>query len=860
MPTNQSPAPGEPVVALADAADLGIELVGGKAAALGRLVRSGVGDVPDGFVVTTAAFDRVVDADPEVARLVAELTTADADRRSATAAALRDAIVTLPVPASLTRVIEDAVAGQGGAAFAVRSSATAEDLSGASFAGQHDSHLRVGAAEVVDHVRRCWASLHTGRAVRYRAEHGIDQRRVRMAVLVQRLVDAEVSGVLFSAVPTTSDRTVTVVESVPGLGDALVAGQVTAIARRVVRGVVEPVSGDPADPSTGPGVALTTGDLTTGDLVGLDALGRRIERLFGAPQDIEWCRHDGRFHVVQSRPITTLFPIPGRPEDGNRVHVSVGHQQMMTDAMKPLGLSVWQLTSPARMLDAGGRLFVDVTDRLASPAARPALLDALGRSDPRLRGALETVAARDGFLPTPDPDSVAPPPPPTAGVELLDPDPSLVTDLVDAHVRSVDALGRVLADRSGPEVFDAIVDDLAVMRERLFDPRGLQVIGTALEATWWLREHVASWLGEDAPAGLTDTLSRSAPGNVTAEMGLALLDVADAVRPHGDVIGVLERLTADDDVLGALVDVGGGEDVRRAIEGFLDRYGVRCVGEIDITRPRWVDRPGALVPTILANVRNAEPGAARVRDEAGREAAEHARRDLLDRLRALPDGDEKARAADLMIERLRTFMGYREYPKFAMISRYHQYRQALVAEARALVAAGVLDEVDDAWFLTFDELREAVATQRVDRELIVRRREDHVAFERLTPPRVITSDGEVLAGTPLGVDLPPGALAGLPVSAGTVEGRARIVLDIADADLDTGDILVTTHTDPSWSPLFTTIAGLVTEVGGVMTHGAVVAREYGLPAVVAVDGATTSLRDGQRIRVDGAAGHVVPLD
>jgi rifampicin phosphotransferase len=225
-------------------------------------------------------------------------------------------------------------------------------------------------------------------------------------------------------------------------------------------------------------------------------------------------------------------------------------------------------------------------------------------------------------------------------------------------------------------------------------------------------------------------------------------------------------------------------------------------------------------------------------------------------LRALPDGEQKAEQAKGMIDRVRTFIGYREYPKYGMVSRYFVYKQALLEEAGRLAQAHVLREKEDIFYLTLQDLHDVVRTNHVDDQLISQRKEAFKSDQALTPPRVFTSEGEVIAGAYRRDGVPPGALVGLPVSAGTVEGRARVVLDIAEADLEAGDILVTPYTDPSWTPLFVAINGLVTEVGGLTTHGAVIAREYGLPAVVGVEHATRRIRDGQRIRVHGTDGYV----
>ena len=312
----------------------------------------------------------------------------------------------------------------------------------------------------------------------------------------------------------------------------------------------------------------------------------------------------------------------------------------------------------------------------------------------------------------------------------------------------------------------------------------------------------------------------------------------------------------DDGFLDELATLAGGQEARDAIRAFLAEYGMRCVGEIDITRPRWSERPTTLVPLILGNVKNFEPGAGERRFEQGRQEAWAKEQELLARLLTLPDGERKAEEAKRMIDRVRTFMGYREYPKYGLVSRHFVYKQALLEEAERLVGAGVLREREEIFYLTFQELHDVVRTHQVDDRLIAQRKDAFRAHEALTPPRVLTSEGEVITGAYRRDDVPVGALIGLPVSAGTIEGRARVILDVADAELEPGDILVTAFTDPSWSPLFVAITGLVTEVGGLMTHGAVIAREYGLPAVVGVEHATRLIRDGQRIRVHGTDGYV----
>jgi pyruvate,water dikinase len=259
---------------------------------------------------------------------------------------------------------------------------------------------------------------------------------------------------------------------------------------------------------------------------------------------------------------------------------------------------------------------------------------------------------------------------------------------------------------------------------------------------------------------------------------------------------------------------------------------------------------------ILGNIKNFEPGVGQRRFAQGRQDAWNKEQELLTRLRALPDGERKAAEAKRMIDRVRTFIGYREYPKYHIVSRYFVYKQALLTEAERLVHAHVLPQKEDIFYLRLAELHDVVRTNHVHEQLIQQRKDAFESYQALTPPRVLTSDGEVVAGRYRRAGIPAGALVGLPVSAGTVEGRARVLLDMAGADLEADDILVTAYTDPSWTPVFVAIKGLVTEVGGLMTHGAVIAREYGLPAVVGVEHATRLIRDGQRIRVHGSDGYI----
>jgi len=849
-----------------------VAVVGGKGAHLGELSRIEGLRVPPGFCVTTDAFRRIMVEAPSMHDRLDRLSRLNPDDRGAIralSAEVRDAIEGAAIPDDVAAAITGALAAlDERAAYAVRSSATAEDMPTASFAGQQDTYLNiVGPTAILEHVSRCWASLFTERAVTYRLRNGFDSREVRMAVVVQQMIVPDASGILFTADPVTSNRKVATVEAGFGLGEALVSGLVNPDVYRVRDGEIvdkaiaakhRAIEASPAGGTRERAIERSRQEqpaLTDAQVVRLAQLGRRIETHFGCPQDIEWCMADDEFHIVQSRPITTLYPIPDVDDRQNHVYISVGHQQMMTDAMKPLGLSMWQLKAMPRMYEAGGRLFVDVAPMLASSASRAGTVEGLGKSDPLIGDALRTILDRGDFI-TLLPDEGHRESPAGGVPAPIETDPAIVAELRRRSEASIAVLKRDIQATSGSALIDFILEDIQELKRILWDPTNHQAIMAGMEATWWLNDHLEAWLGEKNAA---DALAQSAPDNVTSEMGLALLDVADAIRPHPAVVAFLHDVE-DEGFLDQLPKIAGGRQARDAIRGYLDSYGMRCVGEIDITRPRWSERPTTLVPVILGNINNFEPGAGKRRFEQGRQEASRKEREILERLRALPDGERKAEETKRMIDRLRTFIGYREHPKYAIVSRSFIYKQALMAEAERLVQARVIREKEDVFYLTLAELRAVVDTNHVDDHLIQQRKEAFRSYQALTPPRVLTSDGEVVTGSYRRDDVPSTALVGLAVSAGTIVGRARVILDMADAEVDAGDILVTAYTDPSWSPLFVAISGLVTEVGGLMTHGAVIAREYGLPAVVGVEHATKLIRDGQRIRVNGTDGYIEVLE
>ncbi|UYX49957.1 phosphoenolpyruvate synthase [Bacillus thuringiensis] len=851
-----------------------LSLVGGKGLNLGELTNIQGIQVPEGFSVTTVGYEKAIEQNEAFQTLLQQLAILkieDRDQIGKISKKIRESIMTVEIPVDVAESVAQSLSRFGDEhAYAVRSSATAEDLPYASFAGQQDTYLNIiGKEAILQHVRKCWASLFTERAVIYRIQNGFDHNQVSICVVVQRMVFPEASGILFTADPITSNRKVLSIDASFGLGEALVSGLVSADNYKVKEGgitgkmiatkklaIYALKEGGTETKQIAPN-QQTVQTITNQQILQLARIGRQIEAYFGCPQDIEWCLADDTFYIVQSRPITTLYPIPEANDQENHVYISVGHQQMMTDAMKPLGLSFFLLTTRAPMRKAGGRLFVDATQKLASPASRDFLINTLGKSDPLIRDALTTVIERDGFIKLlPDDEkekSVSKSVPPASSQPQIENNPAIVTDLIKNSQASIEELKRNIQTKSGSAVFDFILEDIQQQLQKiLFSPQSTAVIMAGMNASSWVNEKMEQWLVEKNAA---DTLSQSVQNNITSEMGLALLDVADMIRPYPEVIAYLQHIE-DDSFLDELVKFEGGDKARNAIYAFLNKYGMRCSGEIDITKTRWSEKPTTIIPMILNNIRDFEIGAGKRKFEAGLQEALKKEEELLERLQHLPDSKQKIEETKRMISNIRNFIGYREYPKYGMINRYFIYKQAILKEAEQLVQNSVINEIEDIYYLTFEELREVVRTNKLDYKVIHKQKNDYKLYEKLTLPRVITSDGEIITGKYKRENLPAEAIVGLPVSSGVIEGRARVILNMEDANLEDGDILVTAFTDPGWTPLFVSIKGLVTEVGGLMTHGAVIAREYGLPAVVGVENATKLIKDGQRIRVHGTEGYI----
>jgi pyruvate,water dikinase len=874
-----------------------VATAGGKGANLSRLARAGFA-VPPGFILATDAYRAYVAANglgSVIAEALGRLTSEDAAALSRAAATIQAAFAAGEIPAETTAALRAAYGALGAGPVAVRSSATAEDLPDLSFAGQQDTYLNVlGEEQLLAAVTRCWGSLWTARAIGYRARNGIPQLSTALAVVVQRLVQSEVSGVLFTANPLTGLRGEAVIDATFGLGEALVSGQVepdqyvvdaltgavvsvTAGAKGVItrprpQGGVETVAVDDRTGAT----------LRTDQLQALVALGRAIEAAFGVPQDVEWALADDELVVLQSRPITSLFPVPRLSDDPLWVWFSFGSVQGLLGPMTPLGQDVVRVLLAGMSTElgvprsaetlqvfapAGERLWVEINGMVRHPIGRRLVGPVLDYVEPSVGRILRRLMA--------DPRL-------GAGTGRL----RFVTIWRVARFLlpvALRAAGNMIRPRRARDRFDAALETrlaatavsetgdryarlaavAAFLRETLADafpfllPRFLPLMAPGM-ATLRLLQTLAG------DTGLAMEATRGMPRNVTTEMDLALWQTARAIAADQASLALFQTLAAGElarrFLAGALPP-----RAQTAVADFLTRYGMRGVGEIDFGQPRWREDPTSVMEALQSYLQIDPAQAPDALFARGETAAEVAVDALVTAVRPHRFGRLKAKLVRAAAGRMRLFLGARESPKFFIIRLMGQARATLLTVGRAFVDAGTFDRPDDLVYLRLAELealaRRQAAPQGDWRALVAKRRAAYAReARRKQVPRVLVSDGRAFyEGVGAGSDT-EARLAGSPVSAGVVEGVVRVVLDPHGAALVPGEILVCPGTDPAWTPLFMAAGGLITEVGGMMTHGSVVAREVGIPAVVGVHQATTRLRTGQRIRLDGTSGQIAILD
>lgn len=887
-----------------------LETVGGKGANLARLARAGL-PVPGAFLLPVGAYRTFV-AENGLAKVIeaalqgldvtapAALEAASAQIRSAFAGGM----LSLPLRAAL----DEGYRSLGDAPVAVRSSATAEDLPDMSFAGQQDTYLNVrGIQALQDAVVACWSSLWTARAIGYRARNGVSHGSVALAVVVQEMVPAQASGVLFTANPLSGRRTETVVDATLGLGEALVSGQVEPD-----HYVVESATGVILHKSLGSKAAVIVGAAGGGtvtqrqdhgtqqavpdDVIGeLAALGRRVQELYGAPQDIEWAWANGRIDLLQARPITSLYPLPdGMPLEPVQAMTAFAAIQGVFEPFTPLGQdSIKLLLSSVRRLlgyapdfgrqtlvvSAGERLYINVTPVLSNQIGRNIVPYIASAIDPGVALAYRQVVQDPHFAPAGPvmrPDTLRRLMPFAGRMARRivrtwrDPDGARrqLTSTMDAWVEQSTAAAAPTGDlwRDFDRTLDLLLS-IADLMPNLVVPLGVATVIAGMAPFFGILERFATEAAEASGrpevAQLPLTIARSLPYNVTTEMDLALWQAAEIIRSDAAEMRAFQEAPAAELAAGYLA--GRLPPVTQmAVAIFMYQYGMRGPGEIDIGRPRWCEQPEPLMQTIQSYLAIADPEFAPDAVFArGLAHAEAAAAQLLAAVAATPGGRVKQHLVRWGIGRYRAVAGLREAPKFFAVRMMNIMRRGLLRSGAQLAADGQLEQPGDLFFLTVSELQEIGSRHSVSpalRERVTERRAlREREMRRRQLPRVLLSDGTAYyAGVQAAGDSDH-ILLGDPVSPGVVEGIVHVVLSPSGAQLAPGEILVCPGTDPAWTPLFLAAGGLVMEVGGMMTHGSVVAREYGIPAVVGVHEATSRLHDGQRIRVDGMTGTITLL-
>lgn len=876
--------------------DATLDTVGGKGASLSRLAQAGF-SVPPGFHVTTAAYRRFVEANSLQPRILdlARVPAGDPTALDAASEAIRDLFLAAPIPDDIAAAIREAYAPLEGP-VAVRSSATAEDLPGASFAGQQDTYLNiVGAERVLDAVRRCWASLWTARAMGYRTHNAIAPDQVSLAIVVQTLIPAEAAGILFTANPITGHRGQTVIDGAWGLGEAVVGGLVTPdhwvvdkASGRILTAEVHDKAVMTTRMAEGTEEVPTPAErrrlpvLTEDQVRALTATASRIEAVYSLPQDIEWALAGGQLYILQSRPITSLYPQPSpRPTDGQlHVYANFNYLQGLVEPLTPAGLSLFlelvrhvgRLTGqrlveengqPGIAMPVAGRIFVDVTTPLRSPRALGVAKAVTALMDPRMGNAIREVLVDPRLAPRPDR-------PLAASIERFrpllrrapvvlsrvlrlwaNPDRTRRELMLDYHRRVAELHDQIDRARTLEERV-AVLDTAPQVSGYLF-PRlvSLAISGIALQRL--THGYIERWL-DDTTVSLE--LLRGVPHNPTTTMDLSLWSLSRSIAADPASVEALRRPTEQ---------VTADYQARRlpptlqaALGSFLAVYGHRSIREIDIGMPRWSEAPGYIIDVLRTYLDITDPALAPdVHFREGDAAARRSLENLLDRVGAVPQGGVKRLILGALLRRMRGLIGLRELPKFILIRAFAEIRRLWGAMGEDLVKLGLLAAAEDAFFLTADEIRAVAKGQRETLAGRAAERRDAYQAEmrRKRVPRLITSEGVELYGAATVKD--GTALEGTGASPGVVEGVVRVVLDPHGAQLQPGEILVAPSTDPAWTPLFLAAGGLVMEAGGMMSHGSVVAREYGIPAVVGVTDATHRLRTGQRVTVDGTVGRVV---
>jgi len=890
--------------------DAQLDTVGGKGVNLAHLARAGF-PVPPGFLIPIAVYRKFVEIhrlDGTIRAALAGLDPQNPQALEAASQAIRAGFARCPLPAKLTDAIAAGYAWLGALPVAVRSSATAEDLPDLSFAGQQDTYLNIiGAAALSHAIIDCWSSLWTARAIGYRIRNQVDQTHISLAVIVQQMVPSQASGVLFTANPLTGNRTQTVIDATLGLGEALVSGQVEpdhyevdANRRKIISKSLGSktlvIQGSPEGGTIAKkGDASLQAALPDETILELAELGQRVTATYRAPQDIEWAWAGDELYLLQSRPVTSLYPVPDEIQaEPLRVMIAFSDVQGIVAPITPLGQDVmktvaagaaksfgYSLTAETQQMFviAGERIFIDFTSPLRNSVGQKITPFLLSKIDPMIEGALNSLLQDPRMQPQ------------RSGVRLstlghllkfalptmqrifslwINPQKGREKEfqVMDGAVASVEA-------RYAPkdDVWTDLEQQLALIAEsrNMFPdvaiPYGVTGVAAGIAPLYGIIQNLAGQVARQT--GRTDMdnlimeISRGLPYNVTTEMDLALWHTAEKLRNDPES-GALFNTSSAEELTDRFQARQLPEIAQAAISEFLHQYGMRGLGEIDLGNPRWREHPVHVMHLLQSHMKIDDPEQAPDAVFArGEQAAQAAAGQLEAAIRALPGGRIKTKQFRWAYSRHRALGGLREAPKFFAIRMMGILRLGLLRCGQVFVAAGLLEQPDDLFFLYVKELQEIASRKQITADhrsrIAARRAAREREARRRQLPHILLSDGTAYYGGVPTAGAAANVITGSPVSPGMVEGIVHVVLDPNSTQLAPGEILVCLATDPAWTPLFLSAGGLIMEVGGMMTHGSVVAREYGIPAVVGIEGATTRLTTGQRVRVDGSTGQVTIL-
>ena len=837
-----------------------LPLVGGKGANLGEMTRAGF-PVPKGFCLTTEVYDAFA-AGLQLEELAGEKARSILEKRG--------------LPARCEAQIQHALKQfPEGTLFSVRSSATAEDLPYASFAGQQDTFLNVTARDIAKAVKRCFISLYTDRAVSYRRQNGIE--KPSMSVVIQEMVASDSSGVMFTADPVSGNRTRLVIDAVFGLGEAIVSGLVSPdrivydrkgksilsedIAKKEF--AIRPLPGGETRREE---IQSEEPVLTEMQIRKLVVLGEALEDHYGHPQDVEWAFQEGRLYLLQTRAITSLYPVPEFKDNKFHFLYNMGYQQMNPQAMPAMALDcLCGATNirgddllkykPSIFRPVGQHLFADLSTIMwIKPLRKFYMQKASDIVDPYLESTLSELMGRGEKLHHPDPAmrklmAKAARALPKAS-RSKDPAKTAAEMTATLKQRSDKAIAEIEAAADDPDALRVIFKNCLIV-DSLLDP----FLPTLLAGILALKRLKELEQKMDCEGVYTGDIQIGNEGNVVTEMNLCLGDLADLASESPEILQLLreggedlkEKLLARQDAFG---------DTYRA---FMRQYGFRCAGEIDISKPRWLEDPSPLAAQILAMSKDKEPGAHRREyEEKNRRAYEQGEALIQEIEKKL--GARSAKGAREDLEQFRAYCTKREHLKYYWMRTFDVVQMKLLEIGSQLAENDQIDCAEDIMHLHMMDVYDALLSEDDLRPTVEKNRLEFNRVSRLTPPRMLTSEGEVIMGSLSRDGLPEGALIGAGVSGGSVEGIAKVITDPSGASIEKGEILIAPYTDPGWTPLFVDAAAVVTEIGGALTHGAVVAREYGIPGVVGVRDATKLIQSGQRIRVDGTDGYIMIVD